>query len=152
MLPTRIEKEIALEAFKSQRENMFRLFCSCLPELANSFYAKSLIPNPVLKKLCNESLDKTNVCVELMNSLEDKIASDPFFFTEIVHVLQSADVYLKKIPEDLVTTYKGEWMQEYVVSYSQARLHFFSCHSCPMSVYNQGLIKREGMQLHSTEK
>ena len=109
MLPTMIEKEIALKAFKSQRENMLELFCFCLPGLANSFYTKSLIPEQILEKACNECQNKKIACIELLNCLQGRIACNSSLFHDIVQVLQSADKFLKQVPEDLVTTYNSKF-------------------------------------------
>ena len=103
-LPTSIYSSIAVLAFGSQREGLLNLARNCLPSLTNSLQGQSLISQEVFEKASNKYVEESRRCLDLLNSIEERIKAVPSDFIKFVRVLE-ADTYLEPLATQLVHSY-----------------------------------------------
>ena len=89
ILPTDIDRDRALNAFRSQCDPLALSIESCLITIANKLYSKYLISRDAKKEAMNLVNTATFRTVSLLSAVEDKIEAEPNVFAEFVSILQS---------------------------------------------------------------
>ena len=95
---------MAIKAFRSQHALLLNLIRHCLPSLASSLYAKSMIPGGIKEKACNQHLDSNERGVALLDSVQSKLEEEPSDFSKFVAILES-EPYLRSQAKQLVKNY-----------------------------------------------
>ena len=103
-LPSTIDSTVAINAFSSQHNLLLNLIRHCLPSLASSLYAKSMIPEDIKEKACNQNLGSNERGVALLDSVQSKLEGEPSNFSKFVAILES-EPYLRSQAEQLVKNY-----------------------------------------------
>ena len=83
---------------------LLKLIRHCLPEVASSLYAKSMIPEGVYERANNQSLGVNERGAALLDSVQSKIEEEPSNYTKFIFILESI-AYLRSQAENLVTSY-----------------------------------------------
>ena len=96
---------MAVATFRSQRDLMLNLIRHCLPSLANSLYAKAMIPSEIYERACNETRGRSERGVALLDCIEAKLEMGPSNFTTIINILQQ-EPFLKELADKLIHTYR----------------------------------------------
>jgi len=92
-----------VRAFKKERIPLLNLISHCLPSLANSLYAKSLISEDVRDKACNEVLGKKMRGVALLDCIESRIEGD-LNFHDFIKILED-ETFLREAAHRLIHNY-----------------------------------------------
>lgn len=103
-LPDVIDADTAVTAFVNQRGCLLDCIQYCLPTLANSLYAKCLIPKDVYWKSCDEGIERMKRCVHLLNCIEDRIKWQSSDFKTFVDVIKSEPSHIL-LAQQLVESY-----------------------------------------------
>ncbi len=93
-----------MASFRSQREGLLKLIRHCLISLANSLYAKFLIPEDACENATDRSVGMSERSVGLLDCVEARIEVVPSDFIKIVQILES-DLYLQSAARQLVHSY-----------------------------------------------
>ena len=72
--------------------------------MANSLFAKCVIPESVYKKVCNEAKEVTERVVALLDCVESKIKVVPSDFATFVRILE-AEPFITSLADKLVLSY-----------------------------------------------
>ena len=99
-----INSAIAHQAFKEQRPTLM-IAISSSPLLVNQLYADDVIAKSVLNKLTVIGISKDEKNMILLNSVEDKIETDPSAFMTFVSALQSEPA-LEEMARQLLHYYR----------------------------------------------
>jgi hypothetical protein len=95
---------VATAAFREQRELLLNLIRHCLPEVANSLYAKFMIPRRVFDLACNDNKGPSERGVALLDCVESRIEAVSSDFTKVVHILE-AEPFLESLANALIKIY-----------------------------------------------
>ena len=104
LLPSTINPTVAINAFRSQLDLLLNLIRHCLPSLASSLYAKSMIPGDIKEKACNLNLGSNERGVALLDCVQSKLEGEPSDFSKFVAILES-EPYLRSQAKQLVKNY-----------------------------------------------
>jgi hypothetical protein len=100
-----IDPIVAIDILRRHREPLQGLIRHCLPHVADSLYAKYIIPDHVREKVCNEYLGRTERCAALLNCVATRIQAVPKNFITFVDILM-AEPYLESLGNDLIHSYR----------------------------------------------
>ena len=103
-LPSTIDPTVATNALRKQRSLLLNLIRHCLPTLANSLFAESMIPQDVYERACNQTSTSSERGVALLDCVESRIEALPSDFTKVVHILDE-EPFLAPGVEELRKSY-----------------------------------------------
>ena len=103
-LPSTIDPTVATNALRKKRSLLLNLIRHCLPSLANSLFADSIIPQDVCERACNKTLTSSERGVALLDCVESRIEALPSDFTKVVHILE-AEPFLAPGVKELCESY-----------------------------------------------
>lgn len=93
-----------MASFRKLREGLLSLTRQCLPSLANSLYAQSLIPQDVYEEVTDRNVGKGERSAALLDCIEARTKTVPLDFIKIVGILE-AEPYLESLATQLVQAY-----------------------------------------------
>ena len=96
-----------VKCVRSQRGLLVNLVRHCLPTLAESLYAQSLISRDVHEKVFNQNFSCNERSATLLNCIEDKVEVDPSVFSKIIGILKS-EPYLSSLADHLISYVNGK--------------------------------------------
>ena len=96
-----VDPTVSTTVFRKQRGLLLNLVRHCLPSLANSLFAQSIIPQDVCEIACNKTLTSAERGVALLDCVESRIEAVPSDFTKVVHILEE-EPFLESLAKNLV--------------------------------------------------